>query len=150
MRRNLILTVATATLAFSQSSNLVAVISKNVSRTVDLPAELQPFLSVELHAKVSGYVERILVDPAVKQGLRSLLTDVELPLSSVLARMEAHGIRLDVAYLEEIGQGVRDRMATLTKEIYGIAGREFNLNSPPQLREVLYGELGLQPCKKTP
>ena len=50
-----------------------------------------------------------------KQGLRSLLTDVELPLSSVLARMEARGIRLDVAYLEEMGEGVRDRMATLTK-----------------------------------
>ena len=41
-------------------------------------------------------------------------------------------------------------MATLKAEIYTAAGREFNLNSPPQLREVLYGELGLQPGKKTP
>src|SRR5207253_8328141 len=79
-----------------------------------------------------------------------LLTDVELPLSSVLARMEAHGIRIDAPYLDEIGEGVRDRMATLMHQIYEIAGREFNLNSPPQLREVLYAELGLQPGKKTP
>ena len=49
-----------------------------------------------------------------------------------------------------MGEGVRDRMATRKAEIYEMAGREFNLNSPPQLREVLYGELGLQPGKKTP
>ena len=85
-----------------------------------------------------------------KQGLRPLLDDVELPLASVLARMEARGVRLDVAYLTEMADGVRDRMATLKAEVFGHAGREFNLNSPPQLREILYGELGLQPGKKTP
>ncbi len=85
-----------------------------------------------------------------KQGLRSLLDDVELPLSSVLARMEARGIRLDVDYLEEMGESVRDRMATLKAEVYAHAGEEFNLNSPPQLRTILYEQLGLQPGKKTP
>jgi DNA polymerase-1 len=45
---------------------------------------------------------------------------------------------------------VRERMRTLRDEVFGYAGREFNLNSPPQLREILYGELGLQPGKKTP
>jgi DNA polymerase-1 len=109
-----------------------------------------PWRRTAVEAAAVGLLAPVMDEQIDKQGLRSLLTDVELPLSSVLARMEAHGIRLDVAYLEEIGQGVRDRMATLTKEIYGIAGREFNLNSPPQLREVLYGELGLQPGKKTP
>ena len=109
-----------------------------------------PWRRTAVEAAAVGLLAPVMDEQIDKQGLRSLLTDVELPLSSVLARMEAHGIRLDVDYLEEIGQGVRDRMATLTKEIYGIAGREFNLNSPPQLREVLYGELGLQPGKKTP
>ena len=85
-----------------------------------------------------------------QQGLRSLLDDVELPLSSVLARMEARGIRLDVDYLEEMGESVRDRMATLKAEVYTQAGEEFNLNSPPQLRKILYDQLGLQPGKKTP
>ncbi len=57
---------------------------------------------------------------------------------------------MDVDYLTEMGESVRDRMATLKAEVYTQAGREFNLNSPPQLREVLYGELGLHPGKKTP
>jgi DNA polymerase-1 len=78
------------------------------------------------------------------------MDEVELPLSAVLARMEARGVRLDAAYLEEMGEATRDRMETLRAEVYGMAGREFNLNSPPQLREVLYGDLGLQPGKKTP
>jgi DNA polymerase-1 len=85
-----------------------------------------------------------------KQGLRELLETVELPLASVLARMEARGVKLDVAYLEEMGEGVRDRMATLQADVYRHAGREFNLNSPPQLREILYDELGLSPGKRTP
>jgi len=85
-----------------------------------------------------------------KQGLRKLLDEVELPLASVLARMEARGVRLDVDYLTEMADGVRDRMLTLKAEVFRHAGREFNLNSPPQLREILYGELGLQPGKKTP
>ena len=85
-----------------------------------------------------------------KAGLRRLLDDVELPLSSVLARMQAHGVALDVAYLEEMAEGVRDTMATLQARIYQLAGEEFNLNSPPQLRAILYDKLKLSPGKKTP
>ncbi|CAN5696737.1 DNA polymerase I [soil metagenome] len=85
-----------------------------------------------------------------RQGLRPLLDDVELPLSTVLAGMEARGIRLDVDYLEEMGESVRDRMATLQADVYAYAGEEFKLNSPPQLRKILYEQLGLQPGKKTP
>jgi DNA polymerase I len=109
-----------------------------------------PWRRTAVEAAAIGLLSPVMEEQIDKQGLRSLLMDVELPLSSVLGRMEAHGIRLDVAYLDEIGEGVRDRMATLMHQIYEIAGREFNLNSPPQLREVLYGELGLQPGKKTP
>ncbi|MEP6973740.1 MAG: 5'-3' exonuclease H3TH domain-containing protein, partial [Actinomycetota bacterium] len=93
-------------------------------------------------AAAVGLLVPVMEEQIDKQGLRALLEDVELPLSSVLARMEARGIRLDTDYLGEMGEGVRDRMATRRAEIYEIAGREFNLNSPPQLREVLYGELG--------
>jgi DNA polymerase-1 len=85
-----------------------------------------------------------------ERGLGSLLADVELPLSHVLAGMEAAGIALDAPYLEAMAADVRERMRTLRDEVFGYAGREFNLNSPPQLREILYGELGLQPGKKTP
>ena len=85
-----------------------------------------------------------------RAGLTRLLSEVELPLSSVLARMQAAGIALDVPYLDEMAEGVRDRMATLREEVYEHAGREFNLNSPPQLRAILYEELGLSPGKRTP
>src|SRR5205085_7681602 len=84
------------------------------------------------------------------QGLDQLLAEVELPLSSVLARMEARGVRLDTEYLDEMGESVRDRMATLKADVYRYAGEEFNLNSPPQLRAILYDKLGLKPGKKTP
>ena len=109
-----------------------------------------PWRRTAAMAATVGLLVPVMEEQIDKQGLGSLLTDVELPLSSVLARMEARGIRLDGAYLDEMGEGVRDRMATRKAEIYERAGREFNLNSPPQLREVLYGELGLQPGKKTP
>ena len=85
-----------------------------------------------------------------KAGLRRLLDEVELPLSSVLARMQANGVALDVAYLDEMAEGVRDTMATLQARIYELAGEEFNLNSPPQLRAILYDKLKLSPGKKTP
>ncbi|MCI0633723.1 MAG: DNA polymerase I [Actinobacteria bacterium] len=96
-----------------------------------------------------------LLAPALSErieraGLRRLLDEVELPLSSVLARMQANGVALDVGYLEEMAEGVRDRMATLQAEIYLHAGEEFNLNSPPQLRQILYEKLGLSPGKRTP
>jgi DNA polymerase I len=84
-----------------------------------------------------------------ERGLRKLLDEVELPLSSVLAHMEARGVRLDIPYLGEMGASVRVDMAALEADVYRHAGREFNLNSPPQLREVLYDELGLQPGKRT-
>ncbi len=85
-----------------------------------------------------------------QQGLRGLLEDVELPLASVLAGMEARGVRLDVDYLGSMGEGVRERMAALKAQVYEEAAEEFNLNSPPQLRAILYDRLGLQPGKKTP
>jgi len=84
-----------------------------------------------------------------RQG-SGLLEDVELPLVRVLARMEDAGIGVDVPYLEELGESLRDRLATLEKKIYQQAGEPFNVNSTLQLREVLFERLGLPVLKKTP
>jgi DNA polymerase I len=92
----------------------------------------------------------VLEEQIDRQGLRNLLEEVELPLSGVLARMEARGVRLDVDYLAEMGASVRERMSSLKALVYEAAGEEFNLNSPPQLRTILYDKMGLQPGKKTP
>lgn len=68
-----------AALAWAQSADLAPVISRPVSRTVDLPAEIRPYLSVSLHAKVAGYVDRILVDrgSVVKEG--DVLVELSAP-----------------------------------------------------------------------
>jgi DNA polymerase I len=109
-----------------------------------------PWRRVASEAAAVALLAPVLEEDIDRQGLRHLLEEVELPLASVLARMEARGVRLDVAYLEEMGESVRDRMATLKAEVFRHAGQEFNLNSPPQLREILYDQLGLQPGKRTP
>jgi DNA polymerase-1 len=109
-----------------------------------------PWRPIAAEAAAVALLAPVMEEQVDGRGLRGLLEDVELPLASVLARMEARGIRLDVEYLNEMGEGVRDKMATLKAEVFGHAGEEFNLNSPPQLRLVLYEKLGLQPGKKTP
>jgi DNA polymerase I len=109
-----------------------------------------PWRRVASEAAAVALLAPVLEEDIDRQGLRHLLEEVELPLASVLARMEARGVRLDVPYLEEMGESVRDRMATLKAEVFRHAGQEFNLNSPPQLREILYDQLGLQPGKRTP
>ena len=109
-----------------------------------------PWQMVAAEAAAIALLAPVMEESIDQQGLRGLLDDVELPLSFVLARMEARGITLDGDYLEEMGESVRDRMATLKADIYQRVGAEFNLNSPPQLRTILYDQLGLQPGKKTP
>ncbi len=83
------------------------------------------------------------------QGMLSLLTDIEVPLVSVLARMEHVGVGIDVDALEALGADLTRRAALLTEQIHAHAGRPFNVNSTKQLREVLFDELGLTPQKKT-
>jgi DNA polymerase-1 len=84
-----------------------------------------------------------------RSGGRPVLDDVELPLSRVLAKMQSAGIALDVDYLRGMSEELGDRLRTLEADIYRHAGEEFNLNSPPQLRVILYEKLGLTPAKRT-
>jgi DNA polymerase-1 len=105
---------------------------------------------VAAEAAAVALLAPVMEEEIDRQGVRELLETVEMPLASVLGRMEARGVRLDVDYLQEMGESVRDRMATLRADVFRHAGEEFNLNSPPQLRVVLYEKLGLSPGKKTP
>ena len=79
----------------------------------------------------------------------SLYEEIENPLVRVLARMEHLGIQVDRSSLERIRARLTEEAAGLTKTLYGVAGREFNVNSPVQLREILYDDRGLTPGKKT-
>jgi DNA polymerase I len=106
--------------------------------------------TVAAEAAAIALLAPVMEEQIDKQGLRDLLETVELPLASVLARMEARGVALDVGYLQEMGASVRERMAELRADVFREAGEEFNLNSPPQLRVILYEKLGLSPGKRTP
>ena len=81
--------------------------------------------------------------------LARLYDEMEAPLLPLLARMERWGIRVDVDRLAEMSTEMEGRLERLSGEIHGLAGHEFNVDSPKQLREVLFDELGLKPGKKT-
>ncbi|MFD5471313.1 DNA polymerase I [Streptomyces sp. NPDC127105] len=82
-------------------------------------------------------------------GAAELLRDVELPTSVLLARMERHGIAADRTHLETMEQMFAGAVQQAVKEAHAAAGHEFNLGSPKQLQEVLFGELALPKTKKT-
>jgi DNA polymerase I len=78
-----------------------------------------------------------------KQALIDLYEKIDLPLARVLARMEAAGVLIDKRELDLISAKAQEEIANLEKVIHGHAGFEFNINSPPQLAEVLFDKLNL-------
>jgi DNA polymerase-1 len=82
-------------------------------------------------------------------GLWTLFRDVEMPLVWVLRAMERRGIRVDREALAELGRELDDAMARTENEVYTLAGRRFNIQSPSQLAEVLFDILGLPAQRRT-
>ena len=91
----------------------------------------------------------VLATQVDERGGEALLRDVELPLVSLLAQMERDGICLDVAYLQQVEADYASEIADAQQSAHELAGREFNLGSPKQLQEILFGERGLPKTKKT-
>lgn len=90
--------------------------------------------------------------PKLQQNSRlcALYQEIELPLLTVLAKVEATGVLIDVQRLAQMGGTVCQRMDVLEQDIYAIAGSVFNLNSPKQLQSILYDTLALPVLQKTP
>ncbi|MEQ1701162.1 MAG: DNA polymerase, partial [Ilumatobacteraceae bacterium] len=84
-----------------------------------------------------------------KQGMAELYATIENPLVSVLAKMEHVGIAVDVAELTQLNVRLTADVERLGAVLQEVVGRPFNINSPIQLREILYTERGLAPGKKT-
>lgn len=83
-------------------------------------------------------------EPRIKsEGLAHLSETIEMPLIPVLARMERNGVILDTDELKNITSGLRDDIISLEKEIYMLAGMEFNISSPRQLGDILFVRLKL-------
>lgn len=93
-----------------------------------------------------------LFTPRLKSDeLLSVFKDIEMPLVPVLEGMEREGILLDVPFLKKLSDEAEKTIYSLTKEIHALAEEEFNINSPTQLREILFTKLGLKAefAKKT-
>ncbi|HEX9695804.1 MAG TPA: DNA polymerase I [Actinomycetota bacterium] len=82
-------------------------------------------------------------------GMMDLMRDVELPIAAVLAEMERTGVGVDVPLLQAMSRELGEEIAGIETRIYDLAGGSFNIGSTPQLRDVLFGRLGLKPAKKT-
>jgi DNA polymerase-1 len=98
----------------------------------------------DVTAMAMGFQQRLATEDMVM-----LHDDIETPLVRVLAKMEVAGIGVDRDELQEIADSLKASATALQSEVHKRAGHEFNVNSTPQLRTVLYDELGLTPGKKT-
>lgn len=85
-----------------------------------------------------------------ESGLAVLLQQMEVPLASVLAKMEQNGVLIDSQRLAQQSQDIASRILQLEKEVHELAGQTFNLSSTKQLQEILFAKLGLPVLKKTP
>ena len=114
-----------------------------------LPDEKDPQKQVALQAAAIGALVDLLAQELEKEGARKVYDDIDLPLVGVLACMERTGAALDVDHLKSLNESTGAEVDRLRVAIYASAGHEFNVDSPKQLSEVLFDELGLTPKKKT-
>lgn len=108
-------------------------LTENSDRPQDLVAVVQAMAALE----------EPLRQRMEDQSVGPLFRDVEMPLVGVLARMEARGVGLDVPALQRLGNELEGRQTSLEAEIHELAGGPFLIGSPAQLRDVLFGRLGL-------
>ena len=118
------------------------------------------FAEAEIDKAAAYAVERAAAVLAVRaklgprvdgvEGLRHIYRDLELPLLRILARMERSGILIDAGLLGELSREMAEEAARVQQRAHEIAGTEFNLASPGQVGELLYGKLGLPVLRKTP
>ncbi|NDB81768.1 MAG: DNA polymerase I [Alphaproteobacteria bacterium] len=83
------------------------------------------------------------------QNLLSLYLAIDLPISKILNKMERHGVLIDAEKLQAISEEFAIKLDEVNRQIFQIAGREFNINSPKQLGEVLFEDMNLPSVKKT-
>ena len=91
---------------------------------------------------------QLLIDKMKDNNVLDLFNNIELPLSTVLAKMELNGIRVDKTILEDMKKDIKGSIDDISGKIYDLAGHEFNIASPKQLGEILFEELKLPHAKK--
>ncbi|CDI46270.1 DNA polymerase I [Lactococcus lactis] len=116
---------------------------------IALPDDAVLFEHLARKIKVLALAKEKMMAELLENEQEHLLSDMELPLAEVLAKMEITGIAVSQNTLEEIGAENEEKLASLTREIYDLAGEEFNINSPKQLGVILFEKLQLPVGKKT-
>lgn len=115
--------------------------------------DLQPEEVYEYAAEDADVTLKLknILEPKLKEaGVWQLFTEVEMPLVRVLADMEVGGVRIDTDALKETSAMLTERMNAIEKEIYQLAGEEFNIASPKQVGEILFGKMKIvEKPKKT-
>jgi len=118
-----------------------------LNRVFDPPED--PGLVGCMRVDLINHLKPVLEEKLEEADLHSLYRGVELPLINVLAGMEQEGITVDPKQLKLMSRELGQQIDELTQEIYGLAGEEFNLNSPKQLAVILFDKLKLPILKKT-
>jgi len=114
----------------------------------ECPVEAARDYSCE-EADMTLRLRRVFEPQLESHELTRLLDGVEIPLIDVLAKMEWAGIAIDLSWFASLKQRFQTEREAVEKQIYEAAGTEFNINSNPQLREILFGKLNLPIIKKT-
>ena len=100
-------------------------------------------------ADMTGRLRSIFEPQIQNQSFSSLFSDVEIPLIPVLVNMEYQGIKLDAGVLREMSHDLNEQMMETERELYQSIGHTVNINSPQQLSDLLFKELGLPHTKRT-
>ena len=101
------------------------------------------------HAQVLPSIHKALTYQMKLCGVDAIYSDIEIPLTRVLADMENAGVLVDMQALSLISDEIETYLESMEKDIFALAGRSFNINSPKQLGVILFEELGLPSAKKT-
>lgn len=114
---------------------------------IDPKTELEKMVCYEAYAAFAS--SAVLEEKLKKEEMWKLFTEIEMPLVFTLFHMEQNGVRVEAEELKNYGEQLGGKIVQLEKEIYELAGEEFNINSPKQLGVVLFEHLSLPNGKKT-
>ena len=117
---------------------------KSVLESIDNISKYASYNSYVLYKAIEPLKEKLEIE-----GMMDLYKEIEIPLTYALYDMEKTGIKVEAFALKEYGDKLAESIKTLEEEIYKEAGHEFKINSPKQLGEILFNEMGLSGGKKT-
>lgn len=124
-----------------KGANQIPFAQVDIARAAEYSCE-DSEMTLHVHQVLWPQIER-------EPGLKYVYEQIELPTSEVLTRIERHGVLIDAGVLARQSHELAERMVALEREAHELAGQPFNLGSPKQIGEILFGKLGLPAKKKT-